>query len=443
MSNFKTKYALVGTGSRANMFIEPLVTKFRDDSELVALSDPNPSRLNFYNQNLIEKHEYNDVPTFHSNDFHKMILQTKPDVVIVTTIDAMHHKYIIEALELGCDVITEKPMTIDAEKCAEIIQAIEKSGRKLRVAFNYRWAPGATKVKELLLKNTIGKLIHVDMEYWLNTSHGADYFRRWHREKDKSGGLIVHKSTHHFDLVNWWTNSVPETVFGFGKLGFYGRSNAESRGEKIVYERYHGNETSNDPFALSLDSDERMKALYLDAEKHDGYFRDRNVFGDNISIEDSMSLLVQYRTGITLNYSLNAYLPREGFHIAFNGTEGRIEYEENHRSSIIGTTIEADQQSITTARHKLIVHPIFDPPYQVAIEEGIGGHGGGDQLLQERIFKHHENTDEFGRDAGHEQGAASMLVGSAANKSFKSGSPEHISKICKPFTRKTLLNELI
>ena len=254
---------------------------------------------------------------------------------------------------------------------------------------------------------------------------------------------LVHKSTHHFDLVNWWTNSVPETVFGFGKLGFYGRSNAESRGEKIVYERYHGNETSNDPFALSLDSDERMKALYLDAEKHDGYFRDRNVFGDNISIEDSMSLLVQYRTGITLNYSLNAYLPREGFHIAFNGTEGRIEYEENHRSSIIGTTIEADQQSITTARHKLIVHPIFDPPYQVAIEEGIGGHGGGDQLLQERIFKHHENTDEFGRDAGHEQGAASMLVGSAANKSFKSGSPEHISKICKPFTRKTLLNELI
>jgi len=443
MSNFKTKYALVGTGSRANMFIEPLVSKFRDDSELVALSDPNPSRLSFYNSDLKEKHEYNNVPTFHSDDFRKMITQTKPDVVIVTTIDAMHHHYIVQALEMGCDVITEKPMTIDAEKCDEIIRAVEKSGKKLRVAFNYRWAPGATKVKELLLKETIGEILHVDMEYWLNTSHGADYFRRWHREKDKSGGLIVHKSTHHFDLVNWWTNSVPETVFGFGKLGFYGRKNAESRGEEISYTRYHGNETSDDPFALSLDSDQRMKSLYLDAEKHDGYFRDRNVFGDNISIEDSMSLLIQYRTGITLNYSLNAYLPREGFNIAFNGTKGRIEYEENHKSSLMGSTTVQKDQSIPTYRHRLIVRPIFHSPYEVDVEDGIGGHGGGDQLLQERIFRTFEEPDKFGRDAGHEQGAASMLVGSAANKSFESGLPEQISKICKPFTTKKLLSELI
>ena len=116
MSNFKTKYALVGTGSRANMFIEPLVSKFRDDSELVALSDPNPSSLSFYNNALKEKHQYNNVPTVHSDDFRKMITQTKPDVVIVTTIDAMHHHYIVQALEMGFDVITEKPMTIDAEK---------------------------------------------------------------------------------------------------------------------------------------------------------------------------------------------------------------------------------------------------------------------------------------------------------------------------------------
>ena len=68
----------------------------------------------------------------------------------------------------------------------------------------------------------------------LDTSHGADYFRRWHREKDKSGGLLVHKSTHHFDLVNWWLASSPKTVFAMGGLRFYGRENAEGRGVTLA-----------------------------------------------------------------------------------------------------------------------------------------------------------------------------------------------------------------
>ena len=47
-------------------------------------------------------------------------------------------------------------------------------------------------------------------EWALDTVHGADYFRRWHREKKNSGGLLVHKSSHHFDLVNWWLGDVPD-----------------------------------------------------------------------------------------------------------------------------------------------------------------------------------------------------------------------------------------
>lgn len=74
-------------------------------------------------------------------------------------------------------------------------------------------------------------------EWLLNTEHGADYFRRWHRDKRNSGGLLVHKSTHHFDLVNFWLNSEPETVYAQGDLRFYGKANAEERGVTEFYNR--------------------------------------------------------------------------------------------------------------------------------------------------------------------------------------------------------------
>ena len=328
-----TRYAVVGAGGRVVNFIDPMVTRFKANNELVALCDTNPGRHRVPQRRLTGELGYHAVHLrgYDAKDFDRMIKETRPDVVLVTTVDAFHHKYIIRAMELGCDAVTEKPMTIDDAKCRQIFRAIQKTGKKLRVTFNYRWAPGTTLVKQILETGVIGEIVHVDMEWRLNTSHGADYFRRWHREKDKSGGLLVHKSTHHFDLVNWWLDAVPDTVFGFGRLAFYGRENAEKRGVKVKYDRYTGQNIKNDPFALSLDDKTGyMLDLYKKTEKHDGYIRDRNVFGDNITAEDTMSLLIKYRTGVVLNYSLNAFVPREGLFVTINGTKGRIEYDEEH-----------------------------------------------------------------------------------------------------------------
>ncbi len=359
-----------------------------------------------------------------------MIKENNVDCVIGTTVDAFHHEYIVRAMEAGCDAITEKPMTIDDEKNKAIFDAIERTGKNLRVTFNYRWAPGPTQIRRLLQEEKIiGDVLHVDMEYLLNTSHGADYFRRWHREKDKSGGLIIHKSTHHFDLMNWMLNAVPDTVFGMGRLAFYGKENAEKRGEQVNYDRYTGEEAaSDDPFALDLSKDDRLRKLYYESEKHDGYRRDKNVFGENITSEDSMSVLVKYRTGVVLNYSLNAYLPREGFHVAFNGTKGRLEYQEVHGSHIIGSS-ENNEESVKWER-KCIVHPMFGNAYEIELETAEGGHGGADPLLAEQIFSPNPPEEKDGRNAGPYQGAASIMIGVAANKSFASGLPVTIHDVC-------------
>ena len=415
----RVRYALVGAGSRAAMYIDPLAGAFEDEARLVALADPNPGRLSYHNRRLEEKLSHPQVPAYHSDDFDRMVDETQPDVVIVTTVDAFHHKYIARAMELGCDAVTEKPMTIDADRCNLIMETIAGTGRALRVAFNYRWAPGATKVRELLAEGAVGEVLHVDLDYWLDTSHGADYFRRWHRRKHSSGGLIIHKATHHFDLVNWWIDAVPETVYGLGRLAFYGKKNAEARGESVSYDRYMDQDTASDPFAIDISKREELRGLYLDNERYDGYHRDQNVFGEGITIEDSMSLLVKYRTGVALNYSLNAYLPREGFRVVFNGTRGYLEYREYHGASAVGRQ-----------RSRLVVHPMFGDEREVEVPTATGGHGGGDALLQEQIFARQPRPDPWGRSAGHQQGAASVLIGVAANRSFQTGAPISIADLC-------------
>ncbi|MFA7345255.1 MAG: Gfo/Idh/MocA family oxidoreductase [Terrimicrobiaceae bacterium] len=418
----KKRYAIVGTGGRSRMFIHAIASTYKDACELVAFCDVNETRMNFYNREIGEQFQAAPVPTYHAEDFDLMVRATRPDVVIVSSIDCTHHEYIVRAMDLGCDAITEKPLTTDIEKCREILDAVKRTGRRLTVTFNYRYAPIRSKVKELLSAGAIGEVKSVHFEWLLDTNHGADYFRRWHRDKRNSGGLMVHKATHHFDLVNWWLDSTPETVFALGNLAFYGRENARDRGVTAFYERGTGcPDAGGDPFALDLRSSENLKALYLDAEHEDGYKRDLSVFGDGITIEDTMNLAVKYKSGAQMSYSLHAYAPWEGYRVAFNGTKGRLEV--NHQEA---SYINAGNGSLTegvSSSEQILLMPLFGKPEVVEIPVGVGGHGGGDPIMLGEIFGAGAKPDPLGRAADHFDGARSILTGIAANESFRTGLP--------------------
>ncbi|MBD2867651.1 Gfo/Idh/MocA family protein [Paenibacillus arenilitoris] len=425
----KKRYVLVGSGGRAEFFYKALATDYKETSELLAFCDINQTRMNYANQILVGKYKHEPVRTYKSNEFDRMIETEKPDAVIVTSMDRTHHTYIIRALELGCDVVTEKPMTVDEKKCQQILDAVERTGKNVRVTFNYRYAPHHTKARELIAGGAIGKVTSVHFEWLLNTQHGADYFRRWHRNKQNSGGLLVHKSTHHFDLVNFWIGSQPESVFAFGDLLFYGRENAELRGETKFYERATGNPIAeNDPFALHLDKNEHLKAMYLDAEHEDGYRRDQSVFGDGINIEDTMGVLVRYKNNAILTYSLNAYLPWEGYRIAFNGTKGRLEMSIVEQSYVNSGGDKALEGALKGK--SITVYPMFGAPYAVEVEEGVGGHGGGDPVLLNDLFGT-PVEDPFNRAANHVDGARSILTGIAANRSIQTGQAVNIDDLVK------------
>ncbi len=422
----KLRIVLVGTGIRGTSFWgKRLVEEYADILEFVGLSDINPGRLAFG-----KKFIGTNCPTF--TDFNEMLSKTKPDLVIVTTVDATHHEFIIKGLEFGCDVLTEKPLTTDETKAQAILNAEKKSGKKLIVGFNYRWSPYSTKIKELLASGTIGKITSVDFNWYLNTYHGASYFRRWHGQKDKGGSLWVHKSTHHFDLVNWWLNSDPTEVFAYGALEHYGK-NGPFRG-KNCRSCEHKN---NCEYHYDITKDEHMMNLYVNNEVHDGYIRDNCLFREEIDIYDKMSAQVKYANNTVVNYSLTTYSPFEGWRIAFNGTKGRIEASldipYNEKVAVDQAEMHAkemEQNALEEANSEtIIVHKLWNDFETVEVPTERGGHGGGDKRLHDKIFMTPNEKDPFERAAGSRDGVMSAIIGIAARKSIESGKPITIADL--------------
>jgi predicted dehydrogenase len=404
----KKRYVLVGTGQRGvGMFAAPIVEKYKDIAELVAMCDANLKRLKLANSILKR-----NIPVY--TNFDKMLKEVKFDTLIVATKDATHHEFIIKALKTGHDAIAEKPMTVDDEKCRAILKAEKKSKKKVIVTFNYRYAPYVTRIKELLHKNIIGEIVSVDFQWYLDTSHGADYFRRWHRRKENSGGLLVHKATHHFDLVNWFLEDEPEEVFARGALRFYGHTR-EERGERCLTCKYK----NTCKFYLDIEKNEKLRQFYREAEGEDKYYRDRCVFSDEIDIEDTMAVSVRYKKGAVLSYTLNAFLPYEGWRMALNGTKGRFEAEEFH--SFPGGLPE---------KQEIRIYPLFKKPEIIKVPKAAGGHGGGDVRLLDMLFKQ-GIPDPLGHQAGSRAGAMSILVGIAGNKSIETGKVIEIKKLLK------------
>lgn len=404
------KYVIVGAGVRGlHMFGKRIMLeKFKDHAQLVGVYDVNKIRASKFAK------ECGDIPVF--EDFDQMLREVKPDAVIVTTIDRHHHEYIIRALEAGCDAISEKPMTIDAEKCNAILEAEKRTGKKVKVTFNMRYMPYAKRVKELIKDGILGDILSVNLQWYLDTRHGADYFRRWHRYMEKSGGLLLHKSTHHFDLINWWLEQYPKEVYAFGSRKFYGPTR-EERGERCLTCTHK--ENCEYYWDIETDSEGFYKRFYLEAEKEDGYIRDSCVFAEDIDIYDSMSLNVKYSGETLLNYSLVAYSPYEGWKATINGTNGRLEIGETYSGQ--GLDKNSNQIKFYNRRGEIITYDI---------PKASGSHGGGDDKLIKMLLVD-GIEDPLGCQATSMDGAMSLIIGAAANISIAEKKPVSIDELLR------------
>lgn len=422
----KIRLAMIGTGVRGAGFWGRELLKNFPDCEYVALGDINPGRLAY-----VKKYMGVSCPTYTDTD--QLLKEVKADYIIVTSVDATHDEIIVKALLAGFNVITEKPMTTDEEKCRRILDAEKNSGKKVTVAFNYRHSVHAMQLKELLAAGRVGKITSVDFNWYLNVYHGADYFRRWHGRLNKGGSLWVHKATHHFDLLNWWLNSEPVEVSAYGALEHYGKNNA-FRGKHC-----RGCEhKSSCAFYWDINSNQHLVELYAKNEEHDGYIRDGCVWNPEIDIWDKMSAQILYANGVTVNYSLTTYSPYEGWQIAFNGTGGRLETWEDipylqktpdDQAKRHAVEMSNTDDAIPGEVREILAFDNFKKSFEVYTTPKIkGGHGGGDIRMQKRMFTHTGDNPQHVM-AGTREGAMSILIGIAARKSIQLKRPVRISEL--------------
>lgn len=408
----KKKYVQVGCGVQGiNAYAKPLVRDFGDIAELCGVCDINIKRAQ-----LVSKIVGTDIPAF--SDFDKMLDTVNPDTVIVVTIDSEHDTYVIKALQSGCDVICEKPLTTTPEKALNIQKAQEESGKNVTVTFNLRFHPFFKRIKEIVATGIVGDVYSMNYEWMLDTVHGASYFRRWHSERKNSGSLLVHKSTHHFDIANWILEQDPVEVNAIGTRRFYGSNATDKKGERCLTCEYK----DTCKFYCDILGSSELKDFYYDCEGEDGYIRDRCLYSNKIDIEDTVNLTVRYSGGTLMNYMLIAHSPYEGLRIALNGSKGRLEI-----SKVLGQKAgfndEVDNYIKFYNRDGEVIN--ID-----AEAEGGGGHGGADPKLRESLFRGHKE-EPLGQMADTRAGMMSIGIGMAANLSMQENRRVYLKEFFK------------
>lgn len=409
------RWLLIGTGSRGlGMFARPLIAgRFKRRHVLVGLCDVNPLRAAAAAELLGA-----DLPT--GTDPTAAIRELRPDGAIITSRDSTHAGHIIACLRAGLRVVSEKPLCVDARQCRAILAAEKKyrsrTGARCLVTHNVRYMPAVELLRKQLNAGAIGKLLFVRFREYLDRRHGADYFRRWHRRKENSGGLLVHKACHHFDALNYLAGSLPDELSARGELLFYGR-NGKFRGRRCLDCRH----AKKCPFYVNMFRGKKtVRQLYREAEAADGYFRDGCVFAQEIDIEDHAAVLYSYRNGVRVQYDLAAFCSYEGWRVELEGTEGRLELVEYQN-----TAFAAGAPGVHGSGRPLGTEvTLFKPgraPRRLRIPRRAGTHGGADTGLLNDFFGRPLDAPPTPQQAPLEEAVQAVLIGHAANVSIARG----------------------
>ena len=168
------------------------------------------------------------------------------------------------------------------------------------------------------------------------------------------------------------------------------------------------------------------------ATGEDGYVRNRGVTEPGVDIEDNLAAVVTYERGALLTAWLNAHAPWEGYRVAVNGTEGRLELEVVERAACRPAGRGRPQRPPRRAnrgptrhgaapRDRLVVQRHWEPAREVPIPDDPSAHGGGDRLLLQDVFRG-TGPDPLGRRAGSGTACAVSWSGSQGTGQLSAGS---------------------
>ncbi len=215
------KIAIIGLGARGADVYGTFINNNIKDAKIVQIADPNVERRNKFKKNFNISCEF----VYSSGD---ELLNDKKiaDAIIIATPDKLHYKDTIKALNLGYDILLEKPISPSEDECIEIKELAAKKGRIVALCHVLRYAPLYTKIKEILDSKVLGEIVHIHQIEHIGYWHFAHSYVRgnWRNEKE-SAPVLLAKSCHDIDNIIWFMDKEVERVSSMGSLFHFKKEN--------------------------------------------------------------------------------------------------------------------------------------------------------------------------------------------------------------------------
>ncbi len=318
------------------------------------------------------------------NDFFKAKLA---DVLVIGTQDKDHVRHCLKALELGYDILLEKPITPVLEECYQLLEAQKKYGGRVIVCHVLRYAPAFVGLDNLLQSGVIGRLIHIhameQVAYW---HYCHSYVRgNWRRSEDTSP-MIMAKCCHDLDLIQHYAGSKSKAISSYGQLNFFKKENAPEgcsdrcstciHKDTCLYSAYrlyvqrwkdYGSLPDVWPQNVITSDVPLTEEKIIKAIETTPY--GRCVFHSDNNVVDTQTTNILFENGVTANLLMTAYTKDVGRHYIFLGTEGEIDFDEIANKLTIRRFGGEDE-----------VIPFKN------LADVNGGHGGGDNGIIEDVY---------------------------------------------------------
>ena len=403
----------LGAGNRGNVYGNYGI-EFSKELDIIGVAEPISIRKERYakKHNILEENRFDTwEDVFNKPKF--------ADAVIITTPDNLHYGPCMKALELGYDVLLEKPIAPSEKECLDILNLANKTGRIVAVCHVLRYAPYFIKLREMIQSGAIGKLIsiqHLEPIEHIHMSHS--YVRgNWHNSKETTP-IILAKSCHDLDILRWLIDKPCKSIAAFGSLKWFKKENAPEGStnrctDGCAVEKncpYSALKIYNKPNGWSSVFD-----LPDDISKHEEYILEqlkttnygRCVYRMENDQPDHYITSMEFEDEITANFSMEAFTSYHGRRTRVMGSHG----------DITGDMTEFTHTDFLTGKKT-----IWDISVDKNNNSGYqgSGHGGGDWRLVTDWINAVKNQNSSLLTSTIDASVESHIMGFMAEKSRKS-----------------------
>ncbi len=400
----------LGAGSRGNVYGNYGI-QFPKELNIIGVAEP----ITLRNERYTGKHNIPEDNRFTTWE-HVFNRPKFADAIIISTPDNLHYAPCMRALEMGYDILLEKPIAPTEKECRAILALAKKTGRIVAVCHVLRYAPYFIKLKEMIDSGVIGELIsiqHFEPIEHIHMSHS--YVRgNWHNSKETTP-IILAKSCHDLDILRWLVGEPCKSISAFGGLKWFKESNAPSGSTNRCTDVCAVEATC--PYsALKIYHRERQRTYVFDLPE------DKSVHGEFILEQlkttnygrcvykmdndqpDHYVTSMEFENDVTANFSMEAFTSYHGRRTRIMGSLGDITGDMSHFIHTDFLTNKATKWDIT-------VDDVGD--YKNS------GHGGGDWALVTDWVKAVKKQDTSLLTSTIEASVESHIIGFAAEKSRK------------------------